>query len=222
MVVADIHLGYGWAQRRRGELGPLADARTQGKLMEVCTELKPAEIVFLGDLVHAPNPGLAERKWIEEILHDLAGQTKLIAVRGNHDRAFAREFEHLPVTTVAAWQTGQLTALHGDRIDVAIPKEHTALVGHLHPSLTLRDQAGAPRKLTVFLQSTHCILLPAFSPFAAGYDVSRGLPAPIEGLFRREPIEVVAISDKRAVRLGSLDRVIERIYSDEAAPSRFR
>ena len=27
LLVADLHLGYGWAQRRRGELGPLADFR---------------------------------------------------------------------------------------------------------------------------------------------------------------------------------------------------
>lgn len=223
LVIADIHLGYGWAQRRRGELGPLADTRTREKLVEVCHELRPVHVVFLGDLVHAPKPGPAERKWIENTLNELAAQTKITAVRGNHDRAFAREFGHLPIVTETVWQTESLTAIHGDELQVTIPEERTVLVGHLHPSLTVKDAAGAPQKLPVFLQSRHCILLPAFSPFAGGYDVTRGLPDGIAALFRGEPIDAVAISGKRAVRLGALDRAIERIYSaDETAPSQYR
>jgi putative SbcD/Mre11-related phosphoesterase len=223
LVIADIHLGYGWAQRRRGDLGPLADVRTKEKLLAVCGELHPAELVFLGDLVHAPKPCAAEREWIEEILTDLATRIRITAVRGNHDRAFAREFGHLPLATVAAWQTSQVTALHGDRFDVEIPERHTTLVGHLHPSLTLTDPAGAPRKLPVFLYSPRCILLPAFSPFAGGYDIERGLPEGIANLFRGEDIEAVATSGKRVVRLGSLDRAIERIHSaGETAHSQYR
>jgi uncharacterized protein len=106
---------------------------------------------------------------------------------------------------------------------VEIPEQHMALVGHLHPSLTLIDAAGAPRKLPVFLHSPHCILLPAFSPFAGGYDVERGLPEGIANLFRDEAIEAVATSGKRVVRLGLLDRAIGRIRSaDETAPSQYR
>src|ERR1700685_4287556 len=71
-VIADAHLGYSWAQRRRGELGPLADGRTREKLVRLCDELEPQRIVFLGDLVHAPRPCQPERQWIEEAITDLS------------------------------------------------------------------------------------------------------------------------------------------------------
>lgn len=223
LVIADVHLGYGWAQRRRGELGPLADERTREKLICVCKELRPVHVVFLGDLVHAPKPSRDERRWIEDTLSELAAGMKITAVRGNHDRAFAREFGHLPITTVTAWQTDGLTAIHGDNPNLEIQEENTVMVGHVHPSLTVKDAAGAPQKLPVFLQSKHCVLLPAFSPFAGGYDVVRGLPDGIEVLFRGEQIDVVMISGKRAVRLGPLERAIERIYAgDETAAAQFR
>src|SRR3954453_9478569 len=87
-LIADIHLGYSWAQRRRGELGPLADARTREKLFATRDQLQPRRFVFLGDIVHAPRPCAPERTWIEEILNDLASDAQLVAVRGNHDRRF--------------------------------------------------------------------------------------------------------------------------------------
>lgn len=223
LMVADIHLGYSWAQRRRGELGPLADERAKAKLQSACDTLDPAEIVFLGDLVHAPRPCLPERQWIEQTLTELSQRIRLTAVRGNHDRAFAREFGALPIRHVNAWETNRLIALHGDRFNVAIPEGRLVLIGHLHPSLTMKDAAGASQKLPLFLVSPSCIMLPAFSPFAGGHDVSRGLPSPIAELFRGEPVHAVAVSGKRALRLGPLDRVLERLYeADISAPEQFR
>src|SRR5690349_3818652 len=56
LIAADVHLGYGWALRRRGQLGPVGDDKVCQKLISVVKELAPEEIVFLGDLVHAPRP----------------------------------------------------------------------------------------------------------------------------------------------------------------------
>ncbi len=116
--MADLHLGYSWAQRRRGELGPLADFQTRDKLCSSCaTNYDRGRIVFVGDLVHAPRPCEPERAYIEETLSGLAERAQIIAVRGNHDRAFAREFGHLPLRATEAWSDGELTAIHGDRLD---------------------------------------------------------------------------------------------------------
>ncbi len=173
LLVADLHLGYSWAQRRRGELGPLADFQTRDKLCRVCNELEPKRIVFVGDLVHAPRPCEPERAYIEETLNALAERAEIIAVRGNHDRAFAREFGHMPIKATQAWSNGELTAIHGDRLDLApIPETGTLIMGHLHPGLGVREASGAGHRLPLFLVTPRCILMPAFSPFARGYDVS--------------------------------------------------
>src|SRR5690349_11353616 len=68
VLVADVHLGFGWALRRRGQLGPVSDAGVGRKLASVAAELQPETIVFLGDLVHAPRPTPQERDLVETTL----------------------------------------------------------------------------------------------------------------------------------------------------------
>jgi putative SbcD/Mre11-related phosphoesterase len=224
VLIADLHLGYSWAQRRRGELGPLADFQARDKLLRLCGELLPAHIVFLGDLVHAPRPCMPERAYIEETLALLAQQAQITAVRGNHDRAFAREFGHLAVTTAEAWTSGPITAIHGDRLDQApIPESGTLIMGHLHPCLSVREASGAGRKLPVFLVTPRCMVLPAFSPFARGYDVAAGFPPAMEVCFRGSAIQAYVATPTRVIYLGPLTVAMERLAeSDASPPARFR
>jgi putative SbcD/Mre11-related phosphoesterase len=203
-IIADLHLGYSWAQRRRGELGPLVDARTREKLLACKEELRPERFVFLGDIVHAPHSCEPEREWIIETLRQLSRHAELIAVRGNHDRQFAAEYADLKLTHVETWSYQSLTAIHGDHFDFAWPEGHTLVLGHLHPALTIRDASGAGQKLPVFLANSHCVLLPAFSPFARGYNVTCGLPVELGKCFGKESICVYVTSGKRVVRLGLL------------------
>ena len=223
-VVADVHLGYSWAQRRRGELGPLADFQSRDKLLSLCADLEPRQLIFAGDLVHAPRPCAAERAFIEETLTLLSQHAEIVAVRGNHDRAFAREFGHLPLSTTAAWTNGAITVMHGDKLETAaIPAEGTLVLGHLHPCLSLREASGAGRKLPVFLVNEHGILLPAFSPFAGGYDVAAGLPKLLESCFRQTPIHAYATTGKRISHLGPLKATLTHLArSADISPGRFR
>ena len=223
LLVADLHLGYGWAQRRRGELGPLADERSREKLLNVCGELTPARIVFLGDLVHAPRPCAEERRWIETLLEELSRRAELIAVRGNHDRAFAREFAHLPVRTLEVWPEGNLFAIHGDHLPLTPLKKQTLVAGHVHPCLPVIDAAGASHKLPVFLGNSRCILLPAFSPFARGYNVACGLPEKLLLHFGEHEIQAYAATPTRVLRLGPLGQTVRRIFeANVSAPAQFR
>ncbi|MEJ7607597.1 MAG: hypothetical protein WKF37_15335 [Bryobacteraceae bacterium] len=47
LLIADIHLGYGWALRRRGQLGPVQDPGTRQKLEAVFAELRPESVVWV-------------------------------------------------------------------------------------------------------------------------------------------------------------------------------
>jgi len=223
IVIADLHLGYSWAQRRRGELGPLADARTRDKLLGVRDQLQPKRFVFLGDIVHAPRPCVPERAWIEEILKGVACDAQIFAVRGNHDRRFAAEFAHLSFEDVVTWSEGCVTAAHGDRMDFAWPENHTLILGHLHPALAIRDSSGAGQKVPVFLANKRCIVVPAFSPFARGYDIICGLPSEVVGCFGPEEIEVFAATGKKVARLGPLRTALNTMTeSDVSSAAQFR
>lgn len=223
LVVADVHLGYGWAQRRKGELGPLADARTLDKLRAVCAELTPRRILFLGDLVHAPRPCEDERHYIETVLNSLCSDAELISVQGNHDRAFAREFAHLPVTVVREWREDGIAAVHGDKQPSVTEADRMLLLGHLHPSMPVKDVAGAGRRLPIFLASPRAILLPAFSPFAHGYNLLDGLPQEFTQWMGDGPVLGFVASGTRVAAIGPYAAAIQRMYeADVSAAVVFR
>jgi putative SbcD/Mre11-related phosphoesterase len=200
ILVADVHLGYGWAQRRRGQLGPVQDAGVHQKLQALITELAPELVVFLGDVVHAPKPSAQERALVEETLEALSARVEVVVVRGNHDRAFARDYSRLGFGVVEKWEGAGLIAIHGDRLPANRGPERV-VIGHLHPAIGVRDDAGAIQRIPAFLVGQCAFVLPAFSPLAAGFDVTEGLPAEIRELCGSGAIEVIAATGKRVVRL---------------------
>ncbi|MEO8125941.1 MAG: metallophosphoesterase [Bryobacteraceae bacterium] len=200
ILVADVHMGYGWAQRRRGQLGPVHDAGVQQRVQALIDELNPATVIFLGDVVHAPRPSAQERALVEQTLQAVATRVEIIAVRGNHDRSFARDYPDLGIRVVEHWQGAGLLAMHGDHLPLAPPEERL-VIGHIHPAIGVRDDAGASRRIPAFLVGARALVLPAFSPLAAGFDVSEGLPRGIRKLCGPGGIEVIAATGNRAVRL---------------------
>lgn len=190
-LIADTHLGFGWAQRRRGELGPVHDTRSEPKLRLLIEELRPRRIVVLGDFVHAPRPGAAERQAIESTIEWLRKSSELVLVRGNHDRAFWRDFK---LRMLEEWESGALVARHGDRLTEPLPVGSHLVVGHLHPVLNFRDAAGARHKVRVFLTNSRATVLPAFSPYASGFEINDGLPYELRALFGDEPVAAVGVT----------------------------
>lgn len=202
LVMADVHLGYGWALRRRGQLGPVSDDKVCQKLMAAVEELQPDTIVFLGDLVHAPRPAPPERAAVENTIHTLSRRARIVVVLGNHDRGLAKDFPLLPAEVCREWHSPGLIAVHGDQ---EIPKGEHVIAGHIHPALGIADHAGASHRVPVFVAGDRITLLPAFSPLAAGVDVRGSLS------IRTGDAQIVAASGKRAVNLGLLSR-IRQVY----------
>ena len=170
-IVADAHFGYGWAQRRRGELGPLRDDVAPKRILAVIDELRPERVVLLGDIVHAPKPAPEERELVIGILRGLAERAELVLVRGNHDRGFIEDFE---VSLVESWEAGGMIAVHGDVLPVG-GRDHV-VAGHWHPAWKIRDASGVGHRFPVFACGDKLTVLPAFSPFAAGLDLAKGIP----------------------------------------------
>ena len=208
LVLADLHLGYGWAQRRRGELGPLADEETRLKLIRVLDELSPRKLLLAGDIVHAAKPGKEESMFIERALREISGRAGLICVKGNHDRQFARDFEALRIPLIDEWREGTLTVVHGDRLPLQLAEGERLVVGHLHPAIGLEDAAGVKQRVPAFLVAGPVVVLPAFSPFASGLDLWRRIPDEIAVLSGGVAPEAIAATGTRVVRLGPLDRLV--------------
>jgi metallophosphoesterase superfamily enzyme len=192
----------------------VGDGGIAEKLFRTVEELAPAEVVFLGDSVHAPKPSAAEREHIEATLNRLEEMVKVTVVEGNHDRAFHRDFGHRSTTIARQWRHGEFLGLHGDRLHVELPEAAHYLIGHFHPAIGIRDAAGARRRAPVFLSGPRATVLPAFSPFAAGFDISRSpLPdALAELLGEYGSYDVVVNTGRRIARLPA--KALSAIRSD--------
>jgi putative SbcD/Mre11-related phosphoesterase len=202
-LLADVHLGYGWALRRRRQLGPVHEDAVQQKLISTVADLKPRTIVFVGDVVHAPKPVSQERASVEATLGQLAEHSELVLIPGNHDRRFQNDYPGVPVRILAEWREGGLTAVHGHVVPAI--SDHL-IVGHVHPALGIVDHAGATQKVPVFVASKRVTVLPAFSPLSAGGDIRVHMPASLQRIID-DDAQVIAASGKRVVNLGSLARL---------------
>lgn len=192
LLIADLHLGYAWAQRRRGELGPLTDGGITERLGRSLDRWKPEHVIFLGDLVHLGKPADAEREAIEGVVANTTARARVTIVLGNHDRNFELDFGYLGLPTTRKWENEEVIAVHGDGDWPASDK--LLVMGHLHPAIGIADAVGVVHRLPAFVIGSRAIVMPAYSPFAAGFDLRQALPGEWRRLFGTEPVSLAAIT----------------------------
>jgi putative SbcD/Mre11-related phosphoesterase len=157
-VIADVHLGYEWSRGSGGDVVPAHSlAETQAKLRRLLRRVSFERLIVAGDLLESTSPCLRSRRDLAALRTWLDSQgVELIWLRGNHD---PRLEPPLPRTVdIAGW-----SITHGDR---KVDGTHLIL-GHHHPALRV-GSVNAP----CFVVGPKLIVLPAFSPNAAGLDIS--------------------------------------------------
>ena len=119
LAVADLHLGYAWAHRARGNLLPIcAGDDTLPRLRELIDDYAPREVALLGDIVHA---AVRAEPLLDELraLAALAERVPLRLIAGNHDAQLQRLLQQSAIGLTLA---RELVAephllLHGDSAD---------------------------------------------------------------------------------------------------------
>jgi uncharacterized protein len=155
LVIADLHWGYAASHRARGNLLPWwGDDEIQQRLLALMATYQPAEMIWLGDVVHAAE-GAARA---ETFLRNAPLPVTLVA--GNHDRRWRG-------TTTKSVTRGNYFFHHGDSA-AAVPSQSLEIIGHHHPAVSWSDGAGTQVKLPALIASPRRLVLPAFSPWAAG------------------------------------------------------
>jgi putative SbcD/Mre11-related phosphoesterase len=160
-VIADVHLGYGQARRRRGDAVPLIPVEEHlARLAPILAEHAVRRLAIAGDLFEGQADADIVREllaWLRDVRLELTG-----IVPGNHDLDIEDHWQHLPLYPDGL-PLGEWTVVHGDRALPSTP----VVQGHAHPCFRLGGELGAP----CFLVSPRRIILPAFSPDAAGVNV---------------------------------------------------
>ncbi len=183
LVVPDVHLGFAWVQRRRGQLLPVSaadDALT--RLAELQRNYRADQIIFLGDLVHGACELEALRQALVELAPRLADASasppELILVLGNHDHRLPPLLAgwHVPVRVVPWLDVGRFRLLHGHEaapVEALEPTDRLLVIGHEHPSVELGDGVATRARCPAFVLGENTLIVPAFSEWAAGCNLHR-------------------------------------------------
>ncbi len=155
LAVADLHWGYAASHQSAGNLLPSwGDDEIARNLAGLMEDYQPGEMIWLGDSLHA----LAGRKPAEDFLR--ACNVPVVLLPGNHDRKWR-------VAKEKSATRGGYFFHHGD-VPQDVPPQSVEVIGHFHPAFSWYDGAGGRVKLPGLVQGPRKIILPAFSPWAAG------------------------------------------------------
>jgi DNA ligase-associated metallophosphoesterase len=195
LVVADLHLGKAATFRARGV--PVPEGTTQAglqRLTALIESTRPQRLVFLGDLLHAPE---AHRT---ETMRRFAGwrarhaRLPMTLVEGNHDRQAGAPPPAVRIDVVGEPWTEQGIALchHPQAVAGA-----AVVAGHLHPCVRLHGAANDSVRLPCFWQRAGVLTLPAFGEFTGGATVVREAGDRVIAVADERLIEVPAAGPRR-------------------------
>lgn len=180
LAVADLHLGYAWAHRLKGQLMPITPSNdTLARLQQLQHDYEPREIIVLGDVVHRALALEVLEKEMRELFNVLSCGSQLVFLAGNHDRNLQKVFDQwsLPIEFAPSRSVGDHLLVHGDAAISPADAKGTSKVaaqivmGHEHPAITLGDGVTTSEKCPCFLVSNNVLVLPAFSRWAAGTNI---------------------------------------------------
>ena len=196
-VIADVHLGYEWARGSAGDCIPAHSLdETLTRLDRVLARAPVDRLIVAGDLVESPRPCRRTTDDVDRFRGWLDRRgVRLLVLEGNHDRSLSAASRRstsgvLPLAdtcVVDGWTIG-----HGHQ---PITADRT-ISGHLHPVIRVA-RVGCP----CFLAGPNRILLPAFSPNAAGWDV---VTAPLPRGWRDHTPRCIASTGVELIDLGEL------------------
>lgn len=201
VVIADLHLGYEGALHEEGVSIPRFQKRVMmDRIKRILKRYEPRKLVINGDFKHEFSRNLSQEwKEVNEVLGFLVGKVDIVLTRGNHDNYLMTILAKKGLDLKKKAASQKMTITHGHK---DAKWEGTLIIGHEHPSLQLRDEIGASIRLPCFLVSEKIIVLPAFTPLAAGTNVvsMNFISPPLTDLDEAET-KVIAIDDK----MGLLD-----------------
>lgn len=176
LVIADMHLGCEAALEYQG----LSLPRVQTKKIEeyvssIVPGIGPSKVVVAGDLKHNFSSNLIqEYNDVSRFVGVLRELAPLEVVKGNHDNYLASILTDFEVPLRKEITVGKVRVVHGHS---GARASSPTIIGHIHPSIRLRDEVGASTKDQCFLydETTEMLVLPALSLVASGLDVVRQL-----------------------------------------------
>lgn len=172
LVVADLHLGCEAALEQEGLSLPRVQTRKiEQYVRELIEGVSPSKLIVAGDLKHNFSKNLTQ-EWqdVSMFVRGLSEKVPLEVVKGNHDNFLAMILREFDVPLVMETDIGGVRIAHGH---TGARAEMPTVIGHIHPSIGLRDGVDVGMKDRCFLyrERADMLVLPALSLVASGLDV---------------------------------------------------
>lgn len=166
LVVADAHFGKAATFRARGIPVPQGTtSETLARLSRLIERLRPASIVFLGDLFHDHEAHAAATLAALQSWRTQHAALELVLVEGNHDLAAGAPPAALGIQVESEpWRVGTMAFCHHPQF---VPDADT-MAGHLHPAIRISGRADDTVRLPCFWLRKGLAILPAFGAFTGG------------------------------------------------------
>lgn len=194
-IIADLHLGYEEEVAQSGIYLPKKQLRMALLLIESLSSVGVKRLIINGDIKNSFSKLTIQER--EEIIkffgraRDLFDEVVLI--RGNHDNYVSIITDKMDVKLLPNMKLGKsVFILHGHRESSEALKHDLIIIGHEHPSLTLRDEIGSFLKLPCFLRipvkgskKKEILVLPAAGYYQSGNPVSLNPESYLSPLIRK-------------------------------------
>ncbi len=207
LIIADLHIGFEEAMLREGSYVPKLLGEVTSSLQRLLERERPKRLVIDGDLKHSFIPFRREMKELRGFLGEIEGYTdELILIRGNHDVGISW-IKGMGVEVLDSLEVGGWKLVHGHRLE----EGERFIIGHEHPAVRLRDEVGASIKVPAFLKGENLIVLPAFSPWAYGNDVTREIVSPFLRMFDTSRMRVLVPVEGELLDFGRLGELLNAL-----------
>lgn len=169
LVIADIHLGKAASFRAQGVPVPRGTTTENLNALDALMAAHDtAEIVFLGDFLHARAAHATATVAAMLAWRRRNSGVRLTLVRGNHDARAGDPAAALGLDPVdEPHSVGAFSLCHHPEI----AGDGYVLAGHLHPVYVLSSRLDSLR-LPCFLAGPTRMILPAFGAFTGGHSVT--------------------------------------------------
>ncbi len=169
LLVSDVHLGKSENFQALGV--PVPNSINQvslDRLHRLCMQLKPTQLIILGDLFHS-KLGLVDEvidAWLNFVN---SIEARVVLLMGNHDRPLLSTIQHFSMDCIQdAIQIENIILSHEPNLQA----DCLNICGHIHPCVRIKTKLDSLRLPCFYADhSRRLLMLPSFGEFTGGHDL---------------------------------------------------
>lgn len=211
-VLGDLHLGYEKAMEEEGMYLPRMNTESiRMGLNKILSKYEPKRVVLLGDIKHDFRRSKYEaRQEVITVLELLSEASETVVVKGNHDNFIQNTLSSIGMLAVDYVDMAGFRLEHG-HVDSG---KRPVIIGHEHPSVRIPGimTGGVKMQCFVHARKEGVIVLPPFSPFSSGNDLSLEPECIMADALKKCDLasaEIYGVSDVGLIPMGKLRDVME-------------